>query len=179
MSGKSLNRSDSTLSKKDLDYEPLDHYECCAQWSLLVVNLPLMLIGIAFIIVGVWTMSEYAFVQALQAPESQSQFEALFVIFIVVGVVLMVLSVLGCVASLVESRTTLMVYYVAVIVVFAIVLVCVVVGYAYKAQLVADLRLELRDAIPKYDPGKPKNPVTEAWDRTQKGRDRTGERGFS
>ena len=38
--------------------EEEDGMECCAQWALLLFNIPLLLIGIALIVVGGWTISD-------------------------------------------------------------------------------------------------------------------------
>ena len=34
-----------------------DSTECCAQYSLLAINLPLILFGVAFIVLGAWTLA--------------------------------------------------------------------------------------------------------------------------
>ena len=34
-----------------------DSSECCAQYSLLAINLPLILFGVAFIVLGAWTLA--------------------------------------------------------------------------------------------------------------------------
>ena len=54
------------MDYRDTDPEPSDSYECCAQWSLLFLNLPLMLIGISFVILGVWSLTEKSYLEALQ-----------------------------------------------------------------------------------------------------------------
>lgn len=53
----------------------------------------------------------------------------------------MVLSVLGCVAALVESRVTLLVYYSIVLVTFIVIMVCVVCGYTYRSKVTDSFRL--------------------------------------
>jgi hypothetical protein len=41
----------------DPDEDKNDGCECCATYTLLAINLPLMLSGVAFIILGIWTLS--------------------------------------------------------------------------------------------------------------------------
>ena len=61
-----------SLEYRDTDPEPNDSYECCAQWSLLLLNLPLMLIGISFVILGVWTLENKSYMEALQVCAVQA-----------------------------------------------------------------------------------------------------------
>lgn len=77
----------------------------------------------------------------MQGDSSQSLFTAIVIMFLTIGVILMVLSVLGCVAALVESRVTLLVYYSIVLVTFIVIMVCVVCGYTYRSKVTDSFRL--------------------------------------
>ena len=52
-----------------------DGTECCAQYTLLAINLPLILFGIAFIVLGVWTLANRTFAEALQVRYYRRSFE--------------------------------------------------------------------------------------------------------
>ena len=50
-------RRQPRLVVSDAEDEYEDSSECCAQYSLLAVNLPLILFGVAFIVLGAWTLA--------------------------------------------------------------------------------------------------------------------------
>ena len=60
-----------------------DGTECCAQYALLAVNLPLILFGVAFIVLGVWTLANRTFAEALQVrANAQMSFRTFMRLFI-------------------------------------------------------------------------------------------------
>ncbi|TRY63696.1 hypothetical protein TCAL_00391 [Tigriopus californicus] len=152
---------------KEVEDDEVDGFECCTQWALLLFNLPLMLMGIALIILGVVGLTEHGYIaDALQA-ENGGLFTGVMVLLIVVGALMMILAVIGCVAAFVESHTLLMIYYVSVLVAFLLIVIGMVLGYVYRGQLETTLRQELLDTMPSYDPEKPQDSITLAWDKTQ------------
>ncbi len=142
--------------------------ECCIQWSLLVVNVPVMLIGAILIVLSTWTLAERSYIEELQL-ESGDYHKALVYAMLVAGIVLAALAVFGCVAAFIENRTFVAVYYGSVIVVFVLICVCIVLSFVFRAKAADLLRDELRlTAQNGYDPDDAANPVTKAWDDMQR-----------
>lgn len=151
---------------KGVKEEEEDWCECCAQWSLLLTNIPLMLIGLALVVLGSWTLSERSFLVALQV-ENSTLYVTIAAILVVAGVVLVVWSVYGCVAAFLENKRALLVYYVVVLLVFLVLCVVVMLGFVYSAKVSDHLRQELVNSVPAYDPERRSEPATKAWDRLQ------------
>jgi len=73
-------------SYKEVQEDPsADGLECCAQWSLLLSNIPLAVIGMVLIALGSWTLAERAFVGALQA-DNGGLYTTMAIIMIVTGI---------------------------------------------------------------------------------------------
>lgn len=84
-------------SFREVEDEDTDGCECCMQWSLLVVNLPVLLMGAAMIIISVYNFAERSYLDELHL-QSSALYSALSVTMLIAGLILMVLAVLGCVS---------------------------------------------------------------------------------
>ena len=139
-------------SLREVEEEDADGCECCLQWSLLLFNIPVLLIGIALVVLGAWTMADRSFVADLQLQASGSLFTALVIIFIVAGVVLMAVAVLGCVAAFLESRRVLLGYYGCVLVLFLLLTIAIMLGFIYGMKVEDSLKDDLVQSVLEYDP---------------------------
>jgi len=138
-------------SYKEVREDPnADGMECCAQWSLLLSNIPLALIGMALIALGAWSLAERSFVSALQS-QNGDLFTGMAVAMIVTGCVLLVLSVFGCVAAFVENRRALFIYYVLVLVIFLLMCVVLLLGIVYRIKVLSYYASQSGQTFPSSD----------------------------
>ncbi len=125
---------------KGVEEDDEDPYECCAQWSLLLTNLPVLLIGAALVALGSWALSERDFLEALEL-DGAALYVGLAAAVVTVGCVLVLLSVFGAVAAFSENRKALLGYYVTLVVVFLVLCVVVLLGYVFRMKArIVDLR---------------------------------------
>ncbi len=93
--------------------------------------------------------------------------KALVILFVAIGIVVVIISILGCIAALVESKRTLIVYYGFVLALFLFLVICVVIGFTYRSKLTENLRADLVASVGLYDPLEPDKVETKAWDTMQ------------
>ncbi len=118
--------------------------------------------------------------------DSASKLTAIAVCMIVSGLILVIWAVYGFFAAFLENKNALIVYYVGILLVFLLMCVVVLLGYLFRRevsnatfsillivflmlwyQIADNLRGELYDSVPNYDPDRPDLPATRAWDRMQ------------
>jgi len=143
----------------------LDGCGNCVKWSLVVVNFFIMLGGIAAISVGVWTYWDKAFMEVLLR---NNLYMSATYIMIGCGCFAIALSILGCVGAIKEIKAGLLSYFVFMLVMFVVLVVAGILGYVFRNQISGNLKPEMMFTITKYDPNKPRSPITAAWDNTQK-----------
>ncbi len=154
-------------SLREVEEEDADGPECCAQWSLLLANFALVVVGVILLSTGAWTLTEPAFLESLQ-PANGSLFTAVGMILVVSSGLLLALSVLGCVAAFLENKRVLGVYYVCTLLIFALLCAAAAVGFVYRHRVENSLRAELSASIVNYDPAQTDAPITSGWDKLQR-----------
>ena len=70
----SRRRQPKLVVSSDAEETYEDSTECCAQYSLLAINLPLILFGVAFIVLGAWTLANRDKDKFIRRLRSQTKF---------------------------------------------------------------------------------------------------------
>ncbi|XP_076863261.1 CD151 antigen isoform X2 [Brachyhypopomus gauderio] len=136
----------------------------CLKYLLFIFNLLFWLSGGAVMAVGLWTLvdkSEYI------SLLSSSTYSLSAYVLIAAGAVVVLTGVLGCCATIKESRTLLIVFFVLLLLIFLLEITAGVLAYVYYQELNEELRNDLKETmVQKYQrPGQ--EHITRAVDRLQ------------
>jgi len=136
-----------------------------AKWSLILTNIFIMLAGVGVISVGAWTYSDKAFMEVLLR---NNLYMSATYIMMGTGCAAIVMAVLGWVGAFKEVKAALLTYFVFLLLLFVVMVVAGILGYIFRAQIGVSLKPEMMYTATKYDPQNPNEPITAAWDKTQK-----------
>ncbi len=137
----------------------------CVKWALFIVNFLIFLGGLIVLAVGIWTVADKSYIERLLRNEL---FISSAYILIFAGIVIMVISFFGCFGAFKEIKCMLLTYFILLFLMFVVLVIGGVLGYVFRFQVEDNLRPEMRHTIEQYDPESKNNPVTAAWDDTQK-----------
>jgi tetraspanin-11 len=121
--------------------------------------------GLVVVSVGIWTLADKAFIQRLLRNEL---FISSAYILIIAGCIIVFISFLGCFGAYKEIKCMLLTYFIFLFLMFVVLLIGGVLGYVFRNQVEDNFRPEMRHTIEEYDPKDPNNPITAAWDDTQR-----------
>lgn len=136
----------------------------CVKLTLIISNLLILIGGIVVLAVGIWTLVDKSYIETLLGNELYISSAN---IMIAAGCVAIVLSFLGGYGAYKEIKCMLLTYFILVLLIFVILLIGGVLGYVFRYQIDDNLRPTMLHAIENYDPDKPLDSITEAWDLTQ------------
>eukprot|EP00095_Tigriopus_kingsejongensis_P005911 maker-scaffold392_size185621-snap-gene-0.18 protein:Tk05911 transcript:maker-scaffold392_size185621-snap-gene-0.18-mRNA-1 annotation:"Tetraspanin-1" len=137
----------------------------CVKWSLFIVNFLIFVGGLVVLAVGIWTLADKAYIERLLRNEL---FISSAYILIIAGCIIVILSSLGCFGAMKEVKCMLLTYFIFLFLMFVVLLIGGVLGYVFRNQVEDNLRPEMKHTIEEYNPSKPDDPVTAAWDDTQR-----------
>lgn len=131
------------------------------KYSLFIVNLVICLGGIIVVGLGIWTIVDKSFPNELLGTNLYSG--AAYVL-LVTGILVTFISCLGCLGSVKEVRCMLVIYFIALFLIFVTMLVGGILGYVFRGKVETTLRNGMEGSLRFYGNYRP---VTEAWDETQ------------
>ena len=125
----------------------------------------LQLGGLIVLGVGIWTLVDKSYIEALLRNEL---FISSAYILVIAGVAIVFISFLGCFGALKEVKCMLLTYFIFLFLMFVVLLIGGVLGYVFRGQVEDNLRPEMTHTIEEYDPSLKDEPITAAWDDTQR-----------
>lgn len=134
------------------------------RWSLVAINTLVLVGGVAIIVLGVWTLIDKSFIEILLR---NNLFMSAAYIMIVAGSISTTLSFIGLVGAIKETKCLLLSYFILLFLMFVVLLVGGVIAYVFRHQVENTMRPEMLYSINEYDPSRPDDPMTKAWDDTQ------------
>ncbi|TRY72974.1 hypothetical protein TCAL_15697 [Tigriopus californicus] len=137
----------------------------CVKWSLFIINFLIFLGGLVVLAVGIWTLADKAYIERLLRNDL---FISSAYILIIAGCIIVVISFLGCFGAMKEVKCMLLTYFIFLFLMFVVLLIGGVLGYVFRNQVEDNLRPEMKHTIEEYDPGNLNDPITTAWDDTQR-----------
>ena len=137
----------------------------CVKWALFIVNFLIFIGGLVVLAVGIWTVADKSYIERLLRNEL---FISSAYILIVAGIVIVIISFFGCFGAIKEIKCMLFTYFVLLFLMFVVLVIGGVLGYVFRFQVEDNLRPEMRHTITEYSPGSKANPITAAWDDTQR-----------
>jgi len=144
---------------------------CCSlnKYIIWAANFAVFALACASLGVGIYALVDGEglsdFLDQLEIDEDLNIIYLGSILIIVVSSFVLLITFLGCCGALKESRCLLGTYVFCVIVLIC----CMIGGIALAAsgtQLV-DLKTPLKETMSEYDPAKPDDPITKAWDDIQ------------
>eukprot|EP00094_Tigriopus_californicus_P005675 TCALIF_05470-PA protein Name:"Similar to TSPAN11 Tetraspanin-11 (Homo sapiens)" AED:0.33 eAED:0.33 QI:0/0/0/0.5/1/1/2/0/143 len=121
--------------------------------------------GLVVLAVGIWTLADKAYIERLLRNDL---FISSAYILIIAGCIIVVISFLGCFGAMKEVKCMLLTYFIFLFLMFVVLLIGGVLGYVFRNQVEDNLRPEMKHTIEEYDPGNLNDPITTAWDDTQR-----------
>lgn len=134
------------------------------RWSLVIVNILVLVGGIAVLAVGIWTLVDKSYIEMLLR---NNLFMSAAYIMIIGGAISACLSLIGFIGALKETKCLLLTYFILVFLIFVVLLIGGVLGYVFRHQVESTMRPEMLYTISQYNPNNPSDPITKAWDDTQ------------
>ncbi|KAL7858058.1 hypothetical protein AOLI_G00181600 [Acnodon oligacanthus] len=136
----------------------------CLKYLLFTFNLLLWLSGGAVMAVGLWTLVDKSDYISLL---SSSTYSLAAYILIAAGAIVVLTGILGCCATIKESRGLLIVFFVLLLLIFLLEITAGVLAYVYYQELNEELRADLKQTmVQKYQkPGE--EHITRAVDKLQ------------
>jgi len=141
-----------------------DGFRKCIRLAMILANLLILIGAFSILAVGIWTIVDKSYLQDLM--RNKLYMSAAYVL-IAVGAITIVLSLVGCLGSFTEKRLLLLAYFIFVLLMFVVLLLGGVFAYVFRQQIKNNMKPEMIGTIRDYDPSKPENPITKAWDATQ------------
>uniref|UniRef100_A0A3B4C0H9 Uncharacterized protein n=1 Tax=Pygocentrus nattereri TaxID=42514 RepID=A0A3B4C0H9_PYGNA len=136
----------------------------CLKYLLFTFNLLLWLSGGAVMAVGLWTLVDKSDYISLL---SSSTYALAAYILIAAGAIVVLTGILGCCATIKESRGLLIAFFVLLLLIFLLEITAGVLAYVYYQELNEELRADLKKTmVQKYQkPGE--EHITRAVDKLQ------------
>jgi len=137
----------------------------CARWMVIQSNLIMLICSVVLLAIGIWTMNDKSFVDELL--RNRLYMNSTYIILIS-ACIMIPLSSFGCFAAFKEVKCLLLTHFVTTLLLFVALLVGGIVAYVFKEQVENTMIAEMIADIRNYDPDNPEDPVTKAWDQTQR-----------
>jgi len=141
-----------------------DGFRKCIRLAMILANLLILIGAFSILAVGIWTIVDKSYLQDLM--RNKLYMSAAYVL-IAVGAITIILSLIGCLGSFTEKRLLLLAYFLFVLLMFVVLLLGGAFAYVFREQIKNNMKPAMMDTIRDYDPSKPENPITKAWDATQ------------
>lgn len=121
--------------------------------------------GLVVLGVGIWTVVDKSYIDVLLRNDL---FITIAYVLIVSGLLVVSVTFLGCLGSAKEYRWVILTYFITLFLMFVVLIIGGVLGYVFRYQVAKDLKPEMLHTIEEYDPATPDEPITSAWDSTQR-----------
>lgn len=131
--------------------------KCC----MFVANVIMFIGGVVIVILGVWTIQEKGFINALVGT---NLFLGSVYILIFCGVALCGVSFSGCLASVREMKCLLLTYALAVFILLVMILIGGILAYTFRDKVHSSMEQEMYSSIKTYGEEKA---LSRAWDDIQ------------
>lgn len=136
-----------------------------ARWMIRLANILVALGGIILIAIGIWTMNDKSFVDELLR---NNLYMNTTYIILISACFMIILACFGGFAATKEVRCLLLTHFVLTLLLFVVLLIGGILAYVFKDQVENTMKAEMIADIRNYDPDNQENPVTQAWDQTQR-----------
>ncbi|XP_064602844.1 tetraspanin-33-like [Liolophura sinensis] len=117
------------------------------KYTLFFYNLLFWLIGLVAVGLGVWAFVEKTKYAEVNINGVADLLFDISIIFIVVGIIIFFLGFCGCIGALRETVILLKIYYIALVVIFLVLVAGSVMAFAFKDQIITALTDELKDTV--------------------------------
>ncbi|XP_030757435.1 CD151 antigen-like [Sitophilus oryzae] len=131
------------------------------KYSLFIVNLIIFIGGIIVTALGLWILVDKSFASELLGTNLYS---GSIYVLVITGLLVIFISLLGCLGSVKEVRCMLVIYFIALFLIFVTMLIGGILGYVFKEKVEKTIRLGMDRSLNDYGRNKA---VTQAWDETQ------------
>ncbi|XP_065175666.1 CD151 antigen-like [Sycon ciliatum] len=132
------------------------------KWALFFFNILFWVLGIAVFGVGIYVKTDHSDYAIIMDEHSNGYSGTL----IAVGAIVMVVGLVGCIGTLKENRTLLVVYASLVSLIFILECVAGGLGYQFRDKLRDEVIKGMNTTIAKYDPAV-NNRIRNAWKSVQ------------
>ncbi|XP_076471913.1 CD151 antigen-like [Babylonia areolata] len=130
---------------------------------LIVFNVLIFLFGVALVAIGIWSVVDKLYVANVIGDDL---FSAASYLLIVGAVVLLALAVLGFCAVRSERQQLVVVYFIALTVIFLVLLITAILAVAFKGELEEEMTDAMRGTLlSSYGDD---STITQSWDRLQR-----------
>ncbi|XP_062858909.1 CD151 antigen isoform X2 [Trichomycterus rosablanca] len=136
----------------------------CLKYLLFIFNLIFWLSGGAVLAVGIWTLVDKSDYISLL---SSSTYSYAAYILIAAGAVVMLTGILGCCATIKESKTLLIVFFVLLLLVFLLEITAGILAYWYYQELNEELKTDLKQTMVEKYQQPDEDHITRAVDKLQ------------
>jgi len=134
------------------------------RWILVASNLVILILCIAVISVGVWTIGFKSFISGLLTDRL---FLSCAYLQVIAGILCLLNSLFGFYSSYKEVKSLLVVYLAVSTLMLTILVMGGVMAYVFRHQIQLNMKSQLMSDLRRYDPEDSDNVVTRSWDRTQ------------
>lgn len=148
----------------------------CLKYLLFTFNLLFWVAGGAVAGVGIWTLVDKREYISLLAS---SAYSASALLLILAGLVVLATGILGCAATIKESRGFLMLYFVLLLIVFLLEITAGVLAYVYYQEVSEELKVNLKETMVEKYQQLGEDDITQAVDRLQQEMKCCGSNNFS
>ena len=133
--------------------------------AMFVINIIVWILSIVLIALGIWVLVEQPFLEGLLDGDDLHTSGAIIVLF--VGLVAFFISFLGCLGALQESKVLVGAYFIALLLIFILVLTGGILGFVFRDSAQEKIAEKMIEGIGEYDIEEPEAPIKLAWDDTQ------------
>ncbi|ESO97533.1 hypothetical protein LOTGIDRAFT_208719 [Lottia gigantea] len=122
--------------------------DCCSllflRYVIFVFNTVFWITGLAFLAIGVWTLtSKHDYISLL----GNNMFGATTILFISIGCIIILVGILGCVGTIKSIRFCLVLYACLLIVIFLLEAVAGILAYMYEGAIRDELTRNLNETM--------------------------------
>lgn len=131
------------------------------KYSLFIVNLIIFFGGVVASSLGIWILVDRLFASELLGTNLYS---GSAYVLVITGILVIIISGLGWVGSVKEVRCLLVIYFIALFLIFVTMLIGGILGYVFRGKVERTIRLGMDRSLNDYGSYRP---ITDAWDETQ------------
>lgn len=131
------------------------------KYAIFVSNFVIFVGGLTVFGIGIWTLMDKSFINELLGT---NLFMGAVYVLIVTGALVSLISFFGCLGAIKEIKCMLVTYFLAVLIIFVVMLVGGILGYVFREKVRYSMEQEMYSTIKTYNE---KKSVRRAWDDTQ------------
>jgi len=132
---------------------------------VIQLNFLFLVCGVVLLAIGIWTMNDKSFVDELL--RNRLYMNTTYVV-VITSCFIILISGLGCFAAFKEVKCLLLTHFLITLLLFVCLLLAGVLTFVFREQVDINIKAEMIADIRKYNPKDPSNPITRAWDETQR-----------